>query len=129
VADGLVTRKPLDLTFRIIKKYVDEILLVTEREIGESVLALLREAHVLAEPSAATSLAALLFKYSPKQREKVAIIISGANISIGYLLSLLRKQKGRSLTWQLGAKRRHERKIKRKHKFYFSGSTPSKSLN
>ena len=97
VADGLVTRKPLDLTFRVIKKYVDEILLVTELEIGESVLALLREAHVLAEPSAATSLAALLFKYPPKQREKVAIIISGANISIGYLMSLLKKRNELSL--------------------------------
>ncbi|UCE57406.1 MAG: pyridoxal-phosphate dependent enzyme [Candidatus Bathyarchaeota archaeon] len=129
VADGLVTRKPLDLTFRIIKKHVDEILLVTEQEIGESVLALLREAHVLAEPSAATSLAALLFKYSPKRREKVAIIISGANISLVYLQSLLRKQNGLSLNWQLGAKRRYERKIKRKHKFYFSGSSSYKSLS
>ena len=93
VADGLVARKPLDLTFRIMKRYVDDILLVTDREIGEAVLALLREAHILAEPSGATSLAALLFKYHPKPEEKVAAIISGANISIGYLTSLLNKQK------------------------------------
>ena len=93
VADGLVARKPLDLTFRIMKRYVDDILLVTDREIGEAVLALLREAHILAEPSGATSLAALLFKYHPKPEEKVAVIISGANISIGYLTSLLNKQK------------------------------------
>jgi len=93
VADGLVARKPLDFTFRIIKRYVDDILLVTDQEIGESVLALLREAHILAEPSGATSLAALLFKYHPRPKEKVAVIISGANISVGYLTSLLNKQK------------------------------------
>ena len=93
VADGLAARKPLDLTFRIIKRYVDDILLVTEQEIGEAVLALLHEAHILAEPSGAASLAALLFKYHPKPEEKVAVIISGANISIGYLTSLLNKQK------------------------------------
>ncbi|MFB0501189.1 MAG: threonine ammonia-lyase [Candidatus Bathyarchaeia archaeon] len=91
VADGLAARKPLDLTFRIIKKYVDDILLVTEQEIGEAVLALLHEAHILAEPSGAASLAALLSKYHPKPEEKVAVIVSGANISIDYLASLLKQ--------------------------------------
>ena len=93
IADGLVARKPLDLTFGIIKRYVDNILLVSDREIGEAVLALLREAHILAEPSGATSLAALLFRYNPKPKEKVAVIISGANISIDYLTALLNEQK------------------------------------
>ena len=91
VADGLVARKPLELSFKIIKRYVDDILLITDQEIGEAVLALLREAHILAEPSGATSLAALLFKYHPKPKEKVATIISGANISLDYLASLLKK--------------------------------------
>ena len=91
VADGLAARKPLDLTFRIIKRYVDDILLVTEQEIVEAVLALLHEAHILAEPSGAASLAALLFKYHPEPTEKVAVIVSGANISIDYLASLLKQ--------------------------------------
>lgn len=91
VADGLASRKPLDLTFRIIRKYVDDFLLVTDQEIGEAVLALLREAHILAEPSGAASLAALLFRYHPKPKEKVAVIISGANTSIEYLASLLKQ--------------------------------------
>ncbi len=92
IADGLAARKPLDLTFRITRRYVDDILLVTEQELGEAVLALLREAHILAEPSGAASLAALLFKYHPKPKEKVAVIVSGANISIDYLASLLKQR-------------------------------------
>jgi threonine dehydratase len=91
VADGLAARKPLELTFGIIKRYVDAILLVSEEEIGEAVLALLHKAHILAEPSGAASLAALLFKYHPKPKEKVAAIVSGANISIDYLASLLKQ--------------------------------------
>jgi len=91
VADGLAARKPLNLTFGIIKRYVDTVLLVSEEEIGEAVLALLHNAHILAEPSGAASLAALLFKYHPKPEEKVAVIISGANISIDYLASLLKQ--------------------------------------
>jgi len=97
VADGLASRKPLDLTFKMIRRYADDILLVTDQEIGEAVLALIREAHVLAEPSGAASLAALLFKYHPKPGEKVAVIISGANISMDYLASLLNKQKRKIL--------------------------------
>jgi len=100
VADGLVAMKPLDLTFRIIKRHVNDFLLVTDGEIGEAVLALLREAHILAEPSGATSLAALLFKYHPKPEEKVAVIISGANTSIDYLTALLNKQKRKHLAQQ-----------------------------
>lgn len=92
-ADGLAAKKPLDLTFGIIRKYVDDFLLVTEREIGQGVLALLQEAHVLTEPSGAASSAALLFKYHPQLKEKVAVIVSGANISVGYLASLLRQVK------------------------------------
>jgi len=93
VADGLASRKPLDLTFKIIKRYVNNIVLVTDQEIGEAVLALLREAHILAEPSGAASMAALLFKYHPKSEEKVAVVVSGANISIDYLTALLNGQK------------------------------------
>jgi len=88
-ADGLAAKKPLDLTFEIIRKYVDDFLLVTEREIGQGVLALLQEAHVLTEPSGAASSAGLLFKYQPRLDEKVAVIVSGANISVDYLTHLL----------------------------------------
>jgi len=94
-ADGLAARKPLELTFELIKKHVDSILLVTEREIGEAVLAFLNQAHILVEPSGAASLAAL-FKYQPKPKEKIAIIVSGANISVDYLTTLLNRRKPQS---------------------------------
>jgi len=91
VADGLAAKKPLELTFKIIKRYVDKILLVSDKEIGKAVLTLLNLVHVLAEPSGAASTAALLFRYKPKPKEKVAVIVTGANISINYLASLLKK--------------------------------------
>jgi len=92
VADGLAARKPAELNFEIIKRYVDDILLVSDNEIGEAVLAYLHEAHLLIEPSGAASLAALMFKYHPNPREKIAVIASGGNISFDYLASLIRLQ-------------------------------------
>jgi len=88
IADGLASRQPGDLTFQMIRKYVDEMFLVTDSQICQAILFLARKLHIIAEPSAAASLAALLFKYKPKTREKIALIVSGGNIS-GELLKRL----------------------------------------
>lgn len=90
IADGLAARKPSDLTFRIIKNRVDDILLVSDREIGEAVMKLLKDTNILAEPSGAAPLAALLFKYNPKPNEKIALIVTGRNISLKYLAGLFK---------------------------------------
>jgi len=91
IADGLAARKPSNLTFRIIKKRVDDILLVSDREISKAVMKLLKDCNILAEPSGAAPLAALLFKYKPKPDEKIALIITGRNISIKYLADLFKQ--------------------------------------
>jgi len=81
IADGLASRHPGDLTFRMIQKYVDEMFLVTDSQICQAILFLARKLHIIAEPSGAASLAALLFKYKPSVEEKIGLIISGGNIS------------------------------------------------
>ncbi len=88
IADGLASRQPGDLTFQMIRKYVDEMFLVTDSQICQAILFLARKLHIIAEPSAAASLASLLFKYKPETKEKIALIISGGNIS-GELLKRL----------------------------------------
>ena len=59
IADGLAARKPSELTFKIVKNRIDDILLVSDQEIGLAVMKLLKDANILAEPSGAASLAAL----------------------------------------------------------------------
>jgi len=81
IADGLASRHPGDLTFQMIQKYVDEMFLVTDSQICQAILFLARKLHIIAEPSGAASLAALLFKYKPSVKERIGTIISGGNIS------------------------------------------------
>jgi len=81
IADGLASRQPGDLTFQMIERYVDEMFLVTDSQMCQAILFLARKLHIIAEPSAAASLAALLFKYKPRVKEGVGLIISGGNIS------------------------------------------------
>jgi len=81
IADGLASRQPGDLTFQMIQKYVDQMLLVTDSQMCQAILFLARKLHIIAEPSAAASLAALLFKYKPRAKERIGLIVSGGNIS------------------------------------------------
>ena len=79
IADGLRSTQPGSLAFTIVKEYVDDIILVTDEEIRIALkaLALLLEDKLLAEPSGAVTLAALLSGKVPVKRNKVVAVISG----------------------------------------------------
>lgn len=96
IADGLVNREASEFTLDIIREYVDDILLVTETELEEAILSLLRNDHVLAEPAGVAGLAALKQAYEPRPGERVAAVLSGGNISIEYLSRLLARHKAQA---------------------------------
>jgi threonine dehydratase len=92
IADGLAPREPGSLTFTIARKNVDEIQLVSEEEIEKSVFTVFQECHLIVEPSSAAPIAALLkTKQRRKLKEQIAIVISGGNISMKFLLGVLAK--------------------------------------
>jgi threonine dehydratase len=82
VADGLSVRKPGEITFAHVRRFVDEVMLVSDEEILSATRALLQKEHVLAEPSGAAAFAGLL--KSRRITGKIitsAAIVSGGNIS------------------------------------------------
>jgi threonine dehydratase len=90
IADGLSVRKPGDITFEFVKRYVDDIVLVSDQEILDATGQLIIREHVLAEPSGGASFAALV--RARKQKLKIgnaAAIISGGNISRDVLMKIL----------------------------------------
>lgn len=90
IADGLVGQTIGKMNFEICEKNVDEVVLVTDEQMREAVKTLLLEGHVLAEPSGAAPVAALLSgAYKPKVGERVALVISGGNIAYHLLQELL----------------------------------------
>lgn len=92
IADGLAAKKPGDKTFKIVKQHVDDILLVSEKEMSDTILDLLSHERILAEPAGVASLAAMVHRYRPKKGEKVVVVISGGNIDISLLSRLLAKR-------------------------------------
>jgi threonine dehydratase len=81
VADGLRTQSIGPINFEHIRRYVDDIVTVTEDEIREAVRLLAANPKTVAEPSGAVAVAGFLFHRDqlPKTKLNVAII-SGGNI-------------------------------------------------
>jgi threonine dehydratase len=88
IADGLRTPSPGKLTFPIIQKLVESILLVSEDEIRAAVRFLLEQLRIVAEPSGAVGVAALLFRKVPEGIGRVGVVISGGNVDFDFLKSL-----------------------------------------
>lgn len=90
IADGLVGQTIGKMNFEICEKNVDDMVLVTDDQMKEAVKSLLLEGHILAEPSGAAPVAALLSgAYKPKIGERLALVISGGNIAYYLLQDLL----------------------------------------
>ena len=77
------------ITFDIVREYVDEILLVGEDEIKEAIRLFLEHHHQVAEGSGAVGLAALLRYKGRFANRKMVVIVSGGNIDLELLKSIL----------------------------------------
>lgn len=91
IADGIAVKTPGDLTFSAVKEYVDEVVIVNDAEIARTAYMMLQRAKLLAEPSGAVSLAAIIYKKSKFIKGNVVPVISGGNINMGLLQQVLEK--------------------------------------
>jgi threonine dehydratase len=80
IADGLRSPQPGKLTFPVLQRLVERILLVSDAEIRQAVKFLLLKLKILAEPSGAVPVAALLFGRLPADVASVGVVISGGNV-------------------------------------------------
>ena len=87
IADGVAVKKPGNLTFEIIRNYVDEIITVSDFDIMESFLLLLEKHKLIAEASGALSFAGL--KKIKEKGKNVACILSGGNIDVVTISSMI----------------------------------------
>jgi threonine dehydratase len=90
LADGLRTQHVGEINFEHIRRYVDDIVTVSEDEIREAMRRLALDARLVAEPSGAVTSAAFLFHAGELPRaEKTVAIISGGNVEPQLLASVL----------------------------------------
>lgn len=89
VADGCAVKTAGSLTFEFCKKYLDDIITVSEIDIMNALLSLIEKHKLVAEGAGVLSLAAL--SKLPFHGKKVVSIISGGNIDISTISALIDK--------------------------------------
>ena len=89
IADGTAVKKIGELNFEYIKKYVDEIITVSDYELMEAFLLLVEKHKIIAENSGILSVAAL--KKLKEKNKKVVSVISGGNIDVLMISSMINK--------------------------------------
>jgi threonine dehydratase len=89
IAEGIAVKDVGNIAFEIIKKLVEEVLVVKEETIERAVVALIEIEKTVAEGAGAASLAALLEHHSMFAGKRVGIPISGGNIDSRVLASVL----------------------------------------
>lgn len=85
IAEGLATASGYQLTQEILWDLLDDFLLVSDREILQTIAVLIEKAHTLAEGAGATALAGVIKSRDSIKGKKVAAIVSGGNITLEQL--------------------------------------------
>ncbi|MCL6635568.1 MAG: threonine ammonia-lyase, partial [Peptococcaceae bacterium] len=90
-ADGIAVRRPGGLPFSLIRRYVDEIVLVDDEEIAGAILLLLERTKIVVEGAGAAGLAALLQRKTSLRGATVAVLLSGGNIDMNVLSIIIER--------------------------------------
>ena len=88
-AEGLATGMGYELPQAILKEVLDDFILVTDEEMDRAVVTHLEKTHNLTEHAGAASLAGALKIKDRLRGKKVALVMSGGNISIDHLRTAL----------------------------------------
>ena len=90
VADGLVAACPGQITFPLVRQYVEDVFLVSEQEIIAAVVHLFGQEKLVIEPSGAVSVAGLLRHLAGKvSGQKVVAVLTGGNVEPGRLADMV----------------------------------------
>lgn len=88
-AEGMATRVPADLTLGIMRRLVQDMILIPDEELREAIRLLLRVTHNLAEGAGAASTAAALRLREQLAGKTVVGVLSGGNLDLRELARIV----------------------------------------
>ena len=91
IADGIAVKEPGSNTFELCRKYVDDIVTVTDDEISTAILTLIEKHKLIAEGAGAVPVAAVMFNKVPVKGKKVVCLVSGGNIDVTILSRVIKR--------------------------------------
>ena len=103
-ADGIAVKNPGEITFQMVRKYVDDIVTVSDDEIAAAILNLMERQKVVAEGAGAVPVAAAMFDKLPLAGKRVVCVVSGGNIDVNILSRVINRglaMSGRKVTMEI----------------------------
>jgi threonine dehydratase len=92
IADGLAAPMAGDLTYPIVKRYVDDVVLVADDEIAAAMREILFSAKLLVEGGGAAATAALLSGKLKLSGRRVVAVVSGGNVDASRVTEVIRER-------------------------------------
>jgi threonine dehydratase len=89
LAEGIAVKQPGELTSRILKDHVNEVVLVSERDIESAVAMLVRMEKTVVEGAGAAGFAAMLSDPARYKGKTIATLLCGGNIDTHLLANVL----------------------------------------
>jgi len=89
IAEGIAVKRPGEITRKIVKELVEDVVLVSEDALEEAVLLMLEIEKSVTEGAGAAGLAAVIANRERFKGKRVGIVISGGNIDARLLSAIL----------------------------------------
>jgi threonine dehydratase len=96
IAEGIAVKRPGELTREILRRRARDLLLVSEIDLEEAILALLEIEKTVAEGAGAAALAAVLRQRGLFAGRRVGVVLSGGNIDMLVLAQVVERGLARS---------------------------------
>jgi threonine dehydratase len=91
IADGIAVRRVGEEPFELARRYVDQVVTVTEEEIANAILLLLEIEKTVVEGAGAVPLAALANRRVALAGRTVALVLSGGNIDVNLIARVIER--------------------------------------
>jgi threonine dehydratase len=91
IADGIAVKRAGDLTLEHVKRYVDDVVTVSEEEIASAILHLLEKEKTVVEGAGAVGVAALLDRKVRLDGRRVVALVSGGNIDVNLVARIIER--------------------------------------
>jgi len=91
IADGIRVGSLGKIPFEIIRRLVDEVVLVTDEEISRAIVVLMEKSKLVVEAAGAVGVAALLSGRIRMDHPVVSVVLSGGNIDTNFFIRILER--------------------------------------
>lgn len=91
IAEGIAVRKIGELNYELCKKYIDDVITVSENEIAYAILQYIEKSKLVVEGAGAVPLASILSGKIETANKKSVLVVSGGNIDVNLISRIINK--------------------------------------